>query len=78
MPLYEYYCAKCDDKFTALRSISQANAPIECPSCHAAETKRALSLFASFSKSSSGETRAVGGGSSCASCSSHNCSSCDH
>lgn len=33
MPLYEYYCEKCDKVFDALGSISKSDAPAKCPHC---------------------------------------------
>jgi len=33
MPLYEYYCERCDKVFEALRSIAVSDAPSPCPGC---------------------------------------------
>ncbi len=33
MPLYEYYCEKCDNVFEALRSIGFSEQPAKCPKC---------------------------------------------
>jgi putative FmdB family regulatory protein len=33
MPLYEYFCDKCDDVFEALRPISRSEEPAPCPGC---------------------------------------------
>lgn len=33
MPLYEYYCDKCDAVFDALGSISASDKPAKCPTC---------------------------------------------
>ncbi|MBN2238829.1 MAG: zinc ribbon domain-containing protein [Dehalococcoidales bacterium] len=76
MPIYEYVCSSCNAKFELLRSMNKADEEVECPTCnHHAE--RVLSRFACFSTDSSGMTSAVsGGGSSCAGCSSGNCSTC--
>ena len=30
MPMYEYYCRPCNEKFTKLRPMSQAAEPYEC------------------------------------------------
>ena len=79
MPIYEYKCADCGATFQALRKMSQADQPIACPKCGSDHTDRALSLFAAFSRSSSGAMASVsGGGSACSGCSSHNCASCKH
>ncbi len=78
MPIYEYICSDCDCKFEQLRPFSQANEKAPCPHCHKS-AKRKLSVFASFSKNSSGESAPVAGtGSSCASCGASSCSTCGH
>ena len=61
MPLYEYKCDACERTFEELRASSEADAPIECPSCESRRTARKLSSFASGT-GSSGSSK---GGSSC-------------
>ena len=78
MPLYEYVCTGCDLKFELLRPFSKADAPAACPTCGGQDTKRVLSLFASFSKGSDGATQAVAGSGGCASCAGGHCASCGH
>ena len=34
MPLYEYYCKRCDGVFEAMGAISTASAPAPCPVCN--------------------------------------------
>ncbi|HEX9767266.1 MAG TPA: zinc ribbon domain-containing protein [Nitriliruptorales bacterium] len=34
MPVYEYRCPTCHDRFELLRSFSQADQPAICPSGH--------------------------------------------
>lgn len=72
MPLYEYTCQQCQRRFDALRPMSSADAPIDCPYCGSRETRRAISLFAAIGR----EGVIAGGGSSCASCSSASCAGC--
>ena len=77
MPIYEYCCQKCDEKFDLLRSFSQADEVANCPKCNK-EAKRLISTFASFSKDSSGISAPIsGGGSSCAGCSASSCATCN-
>ena len=78
MPIYEYHCPGCDVKFDQRRPYAQADAPAACPQCGTEDTRRAISLFASFSKSSDGSTKSVGGGNGCAGCASGQCGSCGH
>jgi putative FmdB family regulatory protein len=33
MPIYEYYCEKCDSVFEALRSIAVSEQPAKCQNC---------------------------------------------
>ncbi len=76
MPLYEYCCPACNDKFEVLRSMSDSDKEAQCPKCNCI-SKRALSRFSSFSKDSSGQTTPIAGsGSSCSGCSSSSCSTC--
>ena len=73
MPIYEYCCPSCDNKFDLLRSFSQADEKVACPKCDT-KARRLVSAFASFSKGTDGLSTPVGGGSSCDSCSSSSCS----
>ncbi|MFA4835892.1 MAG: zinc ribbon domain-containing protein [Dehalococcoidia bacterium] len=67
MPIYEYCCPGCNNKFDLLRSFSQANEDVECPRCKR-KARRLVSSFASFSKGAGGVSTPIGGGSSCGSC----------
>lgn len=78
MPIYEYCCTDCGTKFSKLRPMSQADAPMACTSCQSTNTRRALSLFAAISRGSSGETRTVAGGGGCSSCAATSCRTCGH
>ncbi len=54
MPIYEYCCARCGEKFEIfVRSAAQQAAPI-CPTCGSIETRKALSLFGVGEASRSG------------------------
>lgn len=75
MPLYEYVCKDCGHHFDALRSMKDADKPIQCRSCHGEQTSRALSVFYAQSDGRSITTSGSGcagcGGGSCASCGGH-------
>lgn len=58
MPLYEYYCPICEEKFELLRPMSRLSEPAECSRGHLAG--RLVSAFSSYTK---------GADSSAASCS---------
>ena len=33
MPIYEYYCAKCDAEFESMRPVSRMDEPVPCATC---------------------------------------------
>lgn len=79
MPIYEYACPKCKSKFEQLLPISKSEDVADCPKCKA-PSKRAISRFISRAKDDLSYLNHMpassGGGNSCGSCSSGNCSSC--
>jgi putative FmdB family regulatory protein len=46
MPLYEYLCKECGERFEKLVRMSDDPRAIPCPSCASAAVERALSTFA--------------------------------
>lgn len=63
MPLYEYECKTCGERFEKRVSFSQTDQPQECPACHSSETKKRVSTFASLGgTTSSGATSCGSGG----------------
>ena len=46
MPIYEYACETCGEKFEQLVRSMSGEAKIACPKCASSKTKRALSVFA--------------------------------
>jgi putative FmdB family regulatory protein len=84
MPIYEYDCPACHNRFEKLMPFSRSEEDAECPKCKK-PAKRALSKFVSRIKDDlsylshmSNSTSSSGGGSSCGGCSSTNCSTCGH
>jgi putative FmdB family regulatory protein len=45
MPLYEFRCRTCDDRFEVRRPMSESGDPAACPAGHD-DTVRLLSMFA--------------------------------
>ncbi|HEY63826.1 MAG TPA: zinc ribbon domain-containing protein [Caldilineae bacterium] len=76
MPMYEYYCTECQATFEMLRPFSQADEPVECPSCHGVTTQRLISRFAAISQDGGGTRMIAGSSNGCSACSSHACSTC--
>lgn len=73
MALYEYYCHECGNRFDALRTMRDADSPIQCQKCNSNHTSRLISVF--YAKSG-GRIVAGDTGGGCASCSAGSCSSC--
>lgn len=46
MPIYEYYCSKCDKEFQLKRLIAELKAPAHCPKC-GEEGSRLVTAFSS-------------------------------
>ena len=74
MPLYEYYCPVCDQRFELLRPMARAGEPATCPAGHA-DAERLISVFSAFAKSADGDVSPVAS-SGCATCSADDCGSC--
>lgn len=74
MPIYEYICKNCGERFEMLRSINDADSPTPCKSCHSTQTQRALSVF--FAQSGA-QIIAGGNSTGCAGCSGGSCSTCN-
>jgi putative FmdB family regulatory protein len=55
MPIYEYRCKKCGEKFELRLGFSQDKRYLKCPKCGGEDPDRVFSLFA---------TGSAGGGSS--------------
>ena len=49
MPIYEYKCKACGEKFELLRSIKDVDTDIRCPKCGKESPKRLLSTFGTTS-----------------------------
>ncbi len=74
MPLYEYVCQDCGHRFDSLRSMKQADLPLECKKCSSLKTTRLISVF--FAQSEGRSITATPN--SCGGCSGGSCSSCKH
>ncbi len=52
MPMYDFYCSRCEQKFEELVSRDQQDVP--CPKCHGTDTRRLMSRFSSISGAAAG------------------------
>jgi len=55
MPIYEYQCTQCGEKFEVRQSIGEDGSKLDCPKCKTQNPKR---LFSSFFSPGSGKTKA--------------------
>jgi len=76
MPIYEYTCKDCQNDFEALRSMSQADEPIDCQNCGSRQVSRKVT--ACYAQSSGSGTLAGMSSGGCDSCAGGNCGSCGH
>ncbi len=70
MPIYEYACEACHEKFDHLvRSMSGSNTDaVKCPKCDSPKTTRALSLVAVGGSSESASPASASGLGGCCPC----------
>ena len=45
MPIYEYVCACCGEKFELLRRFSDEDSDVKCANCGKTDAKRMVSAF---------------------------------
>jgi putative FmdB family regulatory protein len=45
MPVYEFDCAKCGERFEVMGSYTEREKEHTCPKCGSTEVKQAISLF---------------------------------
>jgi putative FmdB family regulatory protein len=50
LPLYEYYCDKCDEVFESVQPISKSDQPAACPKCGSTSDRIMPTTFASMSR----------------------------
>jgi putative FmdB family regulatory protein len=61
MPVYEYACRSCPERFEKRVSMEARNERTFCPACGADGAERRVSVFAAFG-TSGGQTASLGGG----------------
>ncbi|MGB9840666.1 FmdB family zinc ribbon protein [Thermovenabulum sp.] len=54
MPMFEYICKDCGNRFEELRKANEADLPLECPRCKSKNTKKLISLFGTSFSSTNG------------------------
>ena len=53
MPVYEFNCSKCNERFEVMGSYSEREKEHACPKCGSTEVKQAISLFSAKPPSNS-------------------------
>ncbi|MEW5806929.1 MAG: zinc ribbon domain-containing protein [Acidobacteriota bacterium] len=67
MPIYEYICPRCEEKFEKL--VLKVSSEVSCPRCGRSDVEKLFSSFATVGRPK-GQEKA------CGSCKSKNCSVC--
>jgi putative FmdB family regulatory protein len=67
MPIYEYVCLRCNERFSVLQSINSSDNDSICPKCDSTNVKKVISTFNCSTISDSGlssprTSRNFGGG----------------
>ncbi|NJD55761.1 MAG: zinc ribbon domain-containing protein [Nitrospirae bacterium] len=62
MPIYEYICTKCNERFSLLQSISCEPGATKCPNCSSHDVKKMVSSFCCSSGSGKGIPSSVPSG----------------
>ncbi len=70
MPIFEYKCRKCKDKFEVLFRSRDESLAVACPKCGSSKVERMMSAFAG----KAGNT--ASGGAGCGGCTASSCGSC--
>jgi len=60
MPLYEYQCNRCGEKFEVRQAMGEDGSRLNCPQCQAGKPTKLISTF-----STSGASNSVSIGNSC-------------
>lgn len=74
MPIYEYVCQDCGERFELVRSMKDADVSTACKTCQGVNTIRQLSVFFA----NSGGRVVAGSTPGCSSCSGGSCATCGH
>ena len=72
MPIYEYYCPRCDDSFEEL--VNNPKEKVVCPECGCKKVAKKMSVFGF--KSGGKYVSSSGGDSGCSGCTSSSCAGC--
>ncbi len=61
MPLYEYQCSACSERFEILQPLGGGAGDLSCPRCRSAEVEKVLSTFAAGGQGSGAGAQGAAG-----------------
>ncbi len=78
MPIYEYRCKKCQNKFEELVGLGTRDEDMACPRCGSGSVERAFSVFGVLGSGEAEieESGAYSGASACSGCAATSCATC--
>jgi len=62
MPIYEYICMTCKERFSLLQNMGCSEKETTCPNCSSADTKKMISSFCCSSGSAKIDTPSLSSG----------------
>lgn len=77
MPIYEYRCGGCGERYECL--VFRSDEAVQCPKCGSSDAHREMSVFGFKSggdKGAAGSRMGSAGASSCSGCSGGSCATC--
>jgi len=77
MPIFEYECCSCCEKFEII--VFRSDEAVTCPKCDGSDVQRVMSVFGFKSggeKGAASSRMGSGAGSSCAGCHGGSCATC--
>jgi len=57
MPIYEYQCTQCEERFEVRQSMGADGSELHCPKCTTQNPKRVLSSFFTLSSTTSSPSK---------------------
>jgi len=63
LPIYEYVCLDCDERFALLQSFYPPENDTSCPKCSSTDVKKIISSFSCSSGDKAGQTSSSPGSS---------------
>src|ERR1700674_3263506 len=76
MPIYEYRCESCSEKFDVLTRFAERDTAQMCPACESTKTRVMVSSFAFAGAGDSSSSLDLGSGESAGGCCGGSCGSC--